>query len=122
VTTTGEALPEDAESLRALVLALQAERDELADNLERALRIIRQLRRAQFGRRSEKLDPDQLQLILEEQEIAAMRDVAVAEKQQKVRRSKEPGKRKSLPAHLPRIEVVIEPETTCCPCCHARCM
>jgi transposase len=29
----------------------------------------------------------------------------------------EPGKRKSLPPHLPRIEVVIEPETTSCPCC-----
>jgi len=29
----------------------------------------------------------------------------------------EPGRRKSLPAHLPRIEVIIEPETTSCPCC-----
>jgi transposase len=118
VTTTGEALPKDAESLHALVLALLAERDELADNLDRALRIIRQLRRAQFGRRSEKLDPDQLQLILEEREIAAMGDAAVAEKPRKVRRAKEPGKRKSLRAHLPRIEVVIEPEMTACPCCH----
>jgi transposase len=118
VTTTGQPLPKDAESLHALVLALLAERDELADNLERALRIIRQFRRAQFGRRSEKLDPDQLHLILEEREITAMRDAAVAEKQRKVRRAKEPGKRKSLPSHLPRIEVVVEPETTSCPCCH----
>jgi len=118
VTTQGEALPEDAESLRALVLRLLAERDELADDLERAHRIIRQLQRARFGRRSEKLDADQLQLILEERQIEAVRDTVTAEKSGKAPRSKEPGKRKSLPAHLPRIEVVLEPETTCCPCCH----
>ena len=113
--TKGDVLPEDAESLRALVLRLLAERDELADNLERARRIIRQLQRAQFGRRSEKLDTAQMQLILEERQIEAVHDAAV--KQRKALRPKEPGKRRSLPAHLPRIEVVIGPETTCCPCC-----
>jgi transposase len=116
--SNGDALPEDAESLRALVLKLQAERDELAGALEQAQHIIQQLQRAQFGRRSEKLDPDQLQLALEAQEIAQATDVAAADKQRKAPRPKEPGKRKSLPANLPRIEVVIEPETTTCPCCN----
>jgi transposase len=112
-----DALPEDAEGLRALVLRLRAERDELADALDRAQHIIHQLQRAQFGRRSEKLDPDQLQLTLEEQDIAQACETAAADKQRKAPRPKEPGKRKSLPAHLPRIEVVIPPETTTCPCC-----
>jgi transposase len=116
--SNGDALPEDAESLRALVLKLQAERDELAGALEQAQHIIHQLQRAQFGRRSEKLDPDQLQLAFEAQEIAQATDAAAADKQRQTPRPKEPGKRKSLPAHLPRIEVVIEPETTTCRCCH----
>ena len=42
----------------------------LEDQNERLRHIIRQLQRAQFGRRSEKLDPDQLQLALEELEQA----------------------------------------------------
>jgi transposase len=116
--SNGDALPEDAESLHALVLRLRAERDELADALERARHIIHQLRRAQFGRRSERLDPDQLQLALEEREIAQACETAAADKRRKAPQPKEPGKRKSLPAHLPRIEVVIAPETTTCPCCH----
>ena len=36
--------------------------------VERMHHIIRQFQRAQFGRRSERLDPDQLQLTLEERE------------------------------------------------------
>src|SRR4051794_41734409 len=80
--------------------------------------IIRQFQRAQFGRHSERLDPDQLQLALEEREIANAHRQAAAEKQARAPRPRtEPGKRKSLPAHLPRIEVVIAPETTSCPCC-----
>lgn len=114
--SNGDALPEDAEGLRALVLRLRAERDELADALDRAQHIIHQLQRAQFGRRSEKLDPDQLQLSLEEQEIGQACETAAADKR-KASRPKEPGKRKSLPPHLPRVEVVIPPETTTCPCC-----
>jgi transposase len=98
--------------LRALALSLLAERDELTRRVEAMHHIIHQLQRAQFGRRSEKLDPDQLQLALEEREIAA------AEKQEKApRRKAAPGQRKSLPSHLPRIEVVIEPEDKSCPCC-----
>ena len=98
--------------------ALLAERDELTRRVEAMHHIIRQFQRAQFGRRSEKLDPDQLPLTLEEGEITAAREQATAEKQAKTPRPRsEPGQRKSLPSHLPRIEVVIEPETTSCPCC-----
>ena len=116
--TTAEALPGDMTSLRAAALALIAERDELLRRVERMRQIIRQFQRAQFGRHSERLDPDQLQLALEEREIASAHEQAAAEQQVTARgRRSEPGKRKSLPSHLPRIEVLIEPETTSCPCC-----
>jgi transposase len=114
--TTADALPEDLPSLRAAALALIAERDELRCRVERMHHIIRQFQRTQYGRRSERLDHDQLQLTLEEQEIAAA--TAASVEARKTRRSRaEPGQRKSLPPHLPRIEVIIEPETTSCPCC-----
>jgi len=115
---TGDALPEDMPGLRAAALVLLAERDELLRRVERMHDIIRVLQRAQFGRHSEQLDPDQLRLALEEVEIAGAHEQATAEKQMNAPRPKPaPGARKSLPAHLPRIEVVIEPETTSCPCC-----
>src|SRR6202043_1093507 len=80
--------------------------------------LIRQFQRAQFGRHSERLDPDQLQLGLEEREIARSHEQATAEKRTTgLRPRPEPGGGKSLPAHLPRVEMVIEPETTSCPCC-----
>jgi hypothetical protein len=95
-----------------------AERDELLRRVERMHDIIRQLQRAQFGRHSERLDPDQLRLALEEREIASAHKQAAAEKQATVPRTRtEAVARKSLPAHLLRIEVVVEPETTSCPCC-----
>ena len=116
--TTADALPGDMPGLRAAALALIAERDELLCRVERMRQIIRQFQRAQFGRHSERLDPDQLALAFEEREIASAQKQAAAEKQAPAPRPRsEPGKRKSLPAHLPRIEVVIEPETTSCPCC-----
>jgi transposase len=117
--TTANALPEDLPSLRAAALALIAERDELLRRIERMHHIIRQFQRAQYGRHSERLDNEQLQLVLQEQEIAAA--TAASMEARKTRRTRtEPGERKSLPAHLPRVEVVIEPETTSCPCCGNR--
>ena len=115
--TTADALPEDITGLRTVALALIAERDELLRRIERMHHTIRQFQRAQFGRHSERLDPDQLQLALEEREIATAQKQATAEKRTTPRPRVEPGQRKSLPAHLPRVEVVIEPETTACPCC-----
>src|SRR5215204_69767 len=59
----------------ASLVSLQAERDaaqsryEVAQaEIEKLRLLIRQLQRGQFGRRSEKLDPDQLQLGLEDLE------------------------------------------------------
>lgn len=79
--TTADPLPGDMPGLRAAALALIAERDELLRRVERMRQIIRQFQRAQFGRRSERLDADQLQLALEKREIASAQTQAAAEKQ-----------------------------------------
>src|SRR3712207_1594591 len=52
---------------------VREERDAAQAEIEKLRLLIRQLQRGQFGRRSEKLDPDQLQLGLEdlEQTVAA---------------------------------------------------
>ncbi|MGH7091316.1 MAG: IS66 family transposase [Stellaceae bacterium] len=121
-------LPDDIEALRALLRdavaerdAALAERDRLADQNDRLRHLLQQLRRAQFGRRSERLDPEQLQLALEDVEqavalsdaVAEQRDGALKAERSRLRRAA----RASLPPHLPRIEVVIEPEDRSCPCC-----
>lgn len=121
-------LPDDVASLQALILAeraeavrLQAEVARLTALNERLDHIIAQLRRLQFGKRSEALDPDQLKLGLEDLESAAAEVAAEEErgdaelKTARVRRRREG--RPSLPEHLPRLEVVIEPSSPSCPCC-----
>src|SRR3954470_7938948 len=82
--------------------------------------VIRQLVRAQFGRKSERLDPEQFQLILEnlDQEIAATKAPRQeAGERDGNRRAAAPRNLGHLPAHLERYEVVIEPEDRNCPCC-----
>jgi transposase len=116
--TNAAPLPDDVPGLQALAMKLLGENEALTQRLEAVEHILHQLRRAQFGRRSEQLDPDQLRLALEEREIAAAREAATAEKEKPTPRPRTGrDERKSLPAHLPRVEVVIEPETTACPCC-----
>jgi len=109
----------DAE--RAEKVQLTAERDQLASQNDRLRHLIRQLQRMQFGRRSERLDPDQLNLALEDLEQAIAETEAAQEKTDPVLRRARAAKRRaergSLPAHLPRVEIVIDPEDTACPCC-----
>src|SRR6516165_12452402 len=56
------------ERLRVERDSLRAERDTANAEIDKLRVMIRQLLRAQYGRRSETLDPDQLQLGLEEVE------------------------------------------------------
>src|SRR3954469_2147974 len=110
--------------------ALEVERDhfkgafEEADTERQRLELlVSHLVRAQFGRKSERLDPEQFQLSLEnvEQEIAAIKaarqDAEESEENRRPRRA--PARRNlgHLPAHLERYEVVIEPADRSCPCC-----
>jgi transposase len=114
-------LPGDVESLQALVLSLRAERDAASDENDRLRAIIRELQRARFGRRSERLSDDQLDLGLEdlEQQVAeGERIVAAARKHQGVQpRAPRQLNRGALPASLPREEVVIDAASKSCACC-----
>jgi transposase len=127
VRETAPQLPTDIEALLAAAHAERdaaiAERDQTRLQNDRLRHLLRQLQRAQFGRRSEKLDPEQLLLALEdiEQGIAAneagddKKDSAAAQARSDKRRVN----RGALAAHLPRVDVTIEPEDTNCPCCRS---
>lgn len=135
MSSAPEPLPNDNAVLRAMLVAawaerdaeraekvqLVAERDQLAAQNDRLRHLLRQLQRMQFGRRSERLDPDQLNLALEDLEQAVAETEAQQEKAdpalKRARAEKRRAARGSLPEHLPRVEVVIEPEDTACPCC-----
>ena len=95
-------------ALQGCVQEREAENDKLRLLIQRLLR-------QQFGRRSERLDPDQLQLGLEdlEQAIAegeAAQDAAAqSDEQRRQRHAVRPRRNHgALPAHLPRHEVVID--------------
>jgi transposase len=101
--------------------ALIEERDQLAGQNDRLRHLLRQLQRMQFGRRSEKLDPDQFNLALEDLEQAIAANEAEQENADPALRKALSDKRRAdrsrLPDHLPRVEIVIPPEDTACPCC-----
>ena len=115
----------------------KSERDDYKAKLEhsyaerdRLRAIIVKLERHQFGRRSERLSPDQLQLALEDlaQTLAAIdaKDEAGAgpspegkqPKQESKARQPRNNNRGALPEHLPREHRFIEPEEKVCPCCN----
>ncbi len=113
--------PSDAQALEArLAAALSerdaaiAERDAVLIQNDRLLHLLRQLQRMQFGRRSEKLDPDQFALALEDIEQAVAASEAADDKQNQAaaeaRAASRRADRGALPAHLPRVHVRIEPE------------
>ena len=128
-------LPEDPAALRALLLSAWAERDSLAakcdgvaaerDALaaqnERLQHLLLKLKRRQFGRRSERLPDDQLLFAFEEIEAALAANAAEAGKRSPALSGQRAKRRRAgrgrLPAHLPRVDVVLAPESTACPCC-----
>src|SRR3954469_7576318 len=101
---------------------IREERDAAQAEIEKLRLLIWERQRGQFGRRSEKIDPDQLQLGLEdlEQTVAA---AEAAQEEVAARNSTPPTPRVrrrnlgALPAHLPRVEVLVDVEDKSCPCC-----
>ncbi len=141
------ALPTDPEALRALALsmmarvaeqdvqiaslnsAIEAARTEAArvedalasaeDEIKRLNDILGAFKRHRFGPSSEK-NPDQYNLVLEELEAALSRAhagleaaIPLTDKQKRRRRIN----RGSLPAHLERIEQLVDVDDKCCACC-----
>src|SRR6476661_5143273 len=94
MNSASEPLPNDVAALHAMLVTAWAERDaesaekarlaaecgQLAAQNDRLHHLIRQLQRLQFGRRSEKLDPDQLNLAPEDVEQAVAEIEAQQEK------------------------------------------
>jgi transposase len=104
--------------LHQLVRDLVAENDQRDSEINKLRLLIRQLQRGQFGRRSERLNPDQLRLGFEELDA----DIARAESRQvgppdaKPETAEKPT-RISFPEHLPREEVTLEIDGGTCRHC-----
>jgi transposase len=114
VSNPAQPLTNDPIALQAMLAAERAEN-------ERLRQIIKELQRHRFGRRAESLPVDQLLLGLEEVEQVeaegfAAEDTADSAKRE-ARARKRRANRGSLPAHLPRIEQVVDIEDKVCPCC-----
>lgn len=114
MTVLTDALPDDPGTLKAMLLAERT-------RAERLEQIIQELRRHRFGRRAETLPEDQLLLGLEDVEQAAASSEAESEAAAPVERAHRAARRRmnrgALPAHLPRIEMVVDIEDHTCPCC-----
>jgi transposase len=114
MTVATDSLPDDAGTLKAMLIA------ERVRN-ERLLQIIKELQRHRFGRRAETLPEDQMLLGLEEVEQVAASGEAESDAANAAERAKRSAKRRvnrgSLPAHLPRVEMVVDIEDHTCPCC-----
>ena len=112
-------LLEEIAALKAMLIASETRNLRKDERIERLEKLVAAFKHAAFGRRSEKSDPDQFELALEDLEtaIAAIH----AEEDAVDRAAKRPTKpraanRGSLPKHLPRIEEVIEPKSLTCTC------
>src|SRR6185295_14888691 len=114
MTVAAEALPDDPSTLKAMLIAKRAQNDRLRQ-------IIKELQRHRFGRRAETLPEDQMLLGLEDVEQAAAGDEAKIDAANPAERASRSAKRRlnrgSLPAYLPRIEMVIDIDAHTCPCC-----
>jgi transposase len=114
VTVAAETLPDDPYTLKAMLLAERA-------RAERLEQIIKELQRHRFGRRAEKLPEDQLLLALEDIEQSVASGEAATDNAEPAARHRRTVNRRlnrgSLPAHLPRMEMVVDIEEHACPCC-----
>ena len=111
--------PDDPDTLKAMLIAAEARNQRKQERIDRLEVLVAALKQAMFGRKSEKIDPDQFELALEDIEtaIAAIHAEDEAVDPAKTRPTKaRNANRGSLPNHLPRFEDVIEPDTQICVC------
>jgi transposase len=128
VVASHDPLPADLAAAHDMIMRLQAQlaaKDEALANrdieMARLTTMLRKFQRRQFDKKSERLDPDQMSLGLEDIETA----IAMAEANEETRDARRPAsparnrgiKRGKLPAHLPRVEQIVDVEDKSCPCC-----
>ena len=128
------ALPAD---VRAVLLAVDTERikaeeragklkkqnEQLEEYNQRLAHLVMEFKKARFGKKSEKLSPDQLNLIFEELETA-LAEAETAQQNAETKTGAATAKPKTnakrnlghLPIEYPRIEKIIEPSDLLCPC------
>jgi transposase len=114
--TAQDQLSDDVGVLKSIIIVERLRNKQLEH-------LVALLQRMQFGKRSEKIAPDQLALALEDSAIGHAEAEALIEQSKEAtapntRKRRDPETpRASLPAHLPRIEVEIMPDATACTCC-----
>lgn len=117
------ALPDDIDTLHRMIGELMSARDfersEAQAEIDRLRSIVKTLQRHQFGRRSERLDSDQLQLGLEDldADIAGVEATLPKTGDKPASPSRFSGERPSLPDHLPRETIALDIEADVCSCC-----
>ena len=123
------ALPDDPQALKALIGELRGQLQSREAELDAKHQIVNALeaqiaqlqlqiavlRRARFGRRSERLDQALAQLELMLDDLHSTHAEAVADRPPKAA-AKQPARR-PLPAHLPRETQTHAPAETACPAC-----
>lgn len=123
-----EALSTEKTVLTGECDAALAQRDATLHENEKLLPLLSQFKRMLFGWRSEKVDPDQLQLLPSEVEGAARaanenkasRQAEGDDKRAASDKTSRPSANRNrgrLPLHLPRVDVFVEIEDKSCPCC-----
>ena len=117
--TAPASLPDDAATLKAVLTAALAE-------IERLHQLISGLQRHRFGRRSEKLDDaaveqgaEDLGQALGEQQAGLEAAAVGLTPPAKPPAPRKPARRNrgALPAHLPRVELIVDLEDKACACC-----
>ena len=108
-----DALPDDPSMLKAMLIA------ERTRN-ERLVQIIKEFQRHRFGRRAETLPEDQMLLALEDVEQVEAATEASAPVVEPTKSPRRRVNRGSLPAHLPRIETIVDVADKICPCCQGQ--
>jgi transposase len=114
MSKTDDTLPDDPATLKAMLLAERVRSERLVQN-------IKELQRHRFERSAETLPEDQMLLALED--IAQSEAGVAAETKDKSPAGREAAARKrrvnrgSLPAHLLRVEMIVDIDDKTCPCC-----
>jgi transposase len=108
-------LPDDPATLQAILRAALAEIERLQFQLAG-------LQRNRFGRRSEKLADETVQQATEDLEQSVAEKMAGLEAAAKAKTWPSAGKppkrnRGALPAHLPRVEIIVDVQDKACACC-----
>ena len=117
------ALPDEVATLHRMIgelaTTLDRERGRAQAEINRLRQIVKALQRSRFGRRSERLDDDQLQLGLEDldADIARVEAATPPLRDQAREVAPSPADRGALPDHLPRAEMTVDLALGLCPCC-----